>query len=431
MAINSVKVTAWTKSTKPDQEDLVTTYVSQVVVKYTDSQHWTFYRGQDGDWERVSGEWWWMNNKDWREISYTWTTNPSTSQPWTENDVDTWQFGILQWASISYATACKYLFVTVSRTGGDTVYGLTENGSFAQAIAVPGETPKWECLMDSSADNYVWYTQSGGLPTGAGLMVVQNPISVPIVTTSPCTERTAAALKANGSIASTGGSNCTRRGFAYKKGTTGDPNINDDSVEYEDGSYGTGDFSLDITGLDLGEPYRVRAYATNPIGTGYGTTVDSTISSYPSDTVARVSSIRRVYQPGLYRMEVGVGELGFDVEVSEAAIKRVTDEVTEPDEPDEKDEALQEQIQKVLSISARRERDVMQARQQTLIQEQADRPSVFPELPFISKLPTIPKLLKEPTPTNILAALSPVAIGRTVYEVGKNLVNTLLKGLFG
>ena len=146
------------------------------------------------------------------------------------------------------------------------------------------------------------------------------------------------------------------------------------------------------------------------------------IRSFPADSVARVSSIRRIYQPGLYRMEIGVGELGFDVEVSEAAIKRVPDEVTEPDE---KDEALKEQIEKVLVATARHGRDLARAREQTIIQRQADQPSVFPDLP------TIPELLKKPTPVNVLAALSPVAFGRTVYEAGKNIVSTLLKGLFG
>lgn len=56
--------------------------------------------------------------------------------------------------------------------------------------------------------------------------------------------------------------------------------------------------------------------------------------TYPTG-MTRVSSIRRIYKPGLYRMEVALGDLGFHVEVSEAAIKKVPDEVAEPETPEE------------------------------------------------------------------------------------------------
>jgi len=46
--------------------------------------------------------------------------------------------------------------------------------------------------------------------------------------------------------------------------------------------------------------------------------------------MARVSSIHRVYRPGLYRMEVALGDLGFDVDVAEAAVKKVVAEVEPP-----------------------------------------------------------------------------------------------------
>jgi len=67
---------------------------------------------------------------------------------------------------------------------------------------------------------------------------------------------------------------------------------------------------------------------------------------YPSDAMARVSSIRRIYRPGLYRMEVALGDLGFDWDVSEAAMKKITEAVKEPEvpveEPSKKPEPLTE-----------------------------------------------------------------------------------------
>jgi len=157
--------------------------------------------------------------------------------------------------------------------------------------------------------------------------------SAPTVETHPCTERTLVALKANGYITNTGGY-CNRRGFCYIQATSGDPDIDDDVVDEEDyDGYSVGAYSLDIAGLDSGLPYRVRAFASNIEGVGYGETVDSAILEFPTDNMARVSSIRRIYHPGLYRMEVALGDLGFDVDVAEAAVKKIAGEVAEPEKP--------------------------------------------------------------------------------------------------
>ena len=140
------------------------------------------------------------------------------------------------------------------------------------------------------------------------------------------------------SVVGDGGS-CSVRGFCYKEATSGDPNVFDDSWEVDggdeedDGEFATGEFTVALP-LVAGKLYRVRAFAVNDTSLAYATT-KAAYFEYPSDSVARVSSIRRIYRPGLYRMEVSVGDLGFDVEVSEAAIKRVPDEVSEPEVPPE------------------------------------------------------------------------------------------------
>ena len=141
------------------------------------------------------------------------------------------------------------------------------------------------------------------------------------------------------------GSTCSVRGFCYKEATSGDPNIFDDSWEVDggdeeaDGEFATGEFSLALP-LEAGKLYRVRAFAVNDTALAYSTT-RAAYFEYPSDAVARVSSIRRIYRPGLYRMELGLGDLGFDVDVSEAAIKRVPDEVSEPEVLPEEEELVQ------------------------------------------------------------------------------------------
>lgn len=52
---------------------------------------------------------------------------------------------------------------------------------------------------------------------------------------------------------------------------------------------------------------------------------------FPVDPVIRVSSIRRVYRPGLYRMEVALGDLGFNADMADPAVGDVPDEVTKPE----------------------------------------------------------------------------------------------------
>lgn len=52
---------------------------------------------------------------------------------------------------------------------------------------------------------------------------------------------------------------------------------------------------------------------------------------FPVDPVIRVSSIRRFYRPGLYRMEVALGDLGFNADMADPAVGDVPDEVTKPE----------------------------------------------------------------------------------------------------
>jgi len=111
-------------------------------------------------------------------------------------------------------------------------------------------------------------------PTAGSSVAVNRPQPVaPTVTTQSATNVDTTSFTGNGNITDTGGANCTRRGFCYKAGTSGDPTTSD-SVAYDDGSFGTGAFTKSITGLSSGTSYRVRAYTVNYAGTSYGTTVD-------------------------------------------------------------------------------------------------------------------------------------------------------------
>lgn len=111
-------------------------------------------------------------------------------------------------------------------------------------------------------------------PTAGSSVAVNRPPE-PYVSTQACTDITGTSVTGNGNIVGIGNSTPTTRGFCYKAGTSGDPTTSDSKV-YDTGTYSTGAFTKSITGLTAGTTYRVRAYAINSDGTGYGTTVSVT-----------------------------------------------------------------------------------------------------------------------------------------------------------
>ena len=147
-------------------------------------------------------------------------------------------------------------------------------------------------------------TSAQGKAGGSGVVIISYTPGV-IITTQAVTNITSTTLTGNGNITSVGGGgNATRRGFCYKVGLSGDPTTAD-SVAYDDGSFGTGAYTKAITGLTEGTNYRVRAYAVNPVGTFYGTTVQGgTIATvidymeYSTNALARatyVDSVKTLY----------------------------------------------------------------------------------------------------------------------------------------
>lgn len=63
------------------------------------------------------------------------------------------------------------------------------------------------------------------------------------------------------------------------------------------------------TGQDFGYKY---TYISQEHGGGV----------YPVDDLTRASSIRHIYRPGFFRMQVGLGDLGFDVDIARALLAR-------------------------------------------------------------------------------------------------------------
>ncbi|MFH0756239.1 MAG: FISUMP domain-containing protein [Bacteroidota bacterium] len=90
----------------------------------------------------------------------------------------------------------------------------------------------------------------------------------PSVTTLAITEFTSSAAKAGGEVTYDGEMEVTVRGVCWS--TSAGPTISDDTTL---NGTGTGKFESEISGLDPGTKYYVKAYAMNRLGTGYGNEV--------------------------------------------------------------------------------------------------------------------------------------------------------------
>lgn len=126
--------------------------------------------------------------------------------------------------------------------------GLTVNTTYyIRAYATNG-------IGTAYGDVKTFTTTAATIPTG--------------ITTTTVTSITETTASSGGSITNDGGASITSKGVCWSS-TNSNPTIN--NTKTIDGS-GTGSFSSSLTSLTPGTTYYVRAYATNSVGTAYGTT---------------------------------------------------------------------------------------------------------------------------------------------------------------
>jgi len=165
--------------------------------------------------------------------------------------------------------------------GGYGVPDLTddyveEGGSFGVGsfgLSISGLTIGEECRVRAFAENI------NGVVYGNTMTVAA--VGAPVVSTYAPTDIGETTFRARGEVTETGAT-ITRRGFVYIEGITGTPTLTDSVVD-EYGSWGAAPYNLAVTGLTGGTYYRVRAFATNDIGTSYGSTV--TVRTYGTPDV--------------------------------------------------------------------------------------------------------------------------------------------------
>ncbi|WP_396157800.1 fibrobacter succinogenes major paralogous domain-containing protein [Flavobacterium sp.] len=106
-----------------------------------------------------------------------------------------------------------------------------------------------------------------------------NTADLPTLTTVEVSSITTATAVSGGVISSDGGASILERGVCWS--TSANPNVSL-TTKTTDGT-GIGTFTSNISGLAANITYYVRAYATNSVGTAYGTMVSFTTSNPLTD----------------------------------------------------------------------------------------------------------------------------------------------------
>ncbi len=164
------------------------------------------------------------------------------------------------------------------------------NGSWT-TVEPPGVSSDWGLsAIDFISSNGGWMAgQDLENKKGVLLFFSVVPVTPPTLTTTPVSAITTTSAVSGGTITSDGGASVTVSGVCWD--TSPSPAVGGNCTT--DGTT-TGTFTSSISGLTPNTTYHVRAYATNPAGTGYGNDVTfATLSalSLPTLTTLAVSSV--------------------------------------------------------------------------------------------------------------------------------------------
>lgn len=212
----------------------------------------------------------------------------STSEPATTATVSTSGY-----SSVTATTAI--VSANVSADGGATTtrgvcWSTSTNPTVsASQISSGTGTGAYTCTLTGLTASTTYYarayaTNSVGTVYGEQVSFTTTAPTAPVLTTTAATSVAATTAISGGTISSDGGSTVTARGICWSTSTG--PTV-DLSTKISNGT-GTGTFSSTITGLTVNTVYYVRAWATNAVGTSYGSEISFTTSNSTSGTMSAV-----------------------------------------------------------------------------------------------------------------------------------------------
>ena len=168
---------------------------------------------------------------------------------------------------------------------GDHANSGTGQGLFS--VSIDGLIPGTKYYVRAYAKN----TQ--GLTYGEQKEFTTNA-KLPTVTTNTPSSVLQNTATGGGDVTDDGGATVTERGICWS--TSHNPTVSD---AHGSSGTGTGSFTVEMTALDPGTKYYVRAYATNSQGTSYGSEKSlTTLANLPSVITAEVSNITQTTAQG-------------------------------------------------------------------------------------------------------------------------------------
>ncbi len=183
-------------------------------------------------------------------------TSTNSGATWTDQTAA----GSRNWQWITSSSDGTKLAATVG--SGDIWTSANSGATWTDETAAGSQN--WYSITSSSDG-----TKLAAAPINADIWTAMLP-SVPSVTTSSVSSVSYTTATLNGSITNNGGYDASQSGFAYST----DPNlVTGVSTSTLGAETGDASFSQNLTGLTPGTAYYFRAYATNSIGTGFGSIV--------------------------------------------------------------------------------------------------------------------------------------------------------------
>ena len=133
-------------------------------------------------------------------------------------------------------------------------------------------------------------TNSAGTAYGNEISVVTATIALPSVTTGVINRLDTTLVGLYNNVTADGGAAVTARGIVY--GTS--PGVNLSNASFTTDGNGTGNFQSNASGLTPNTTYYVNAYATNSVGTAYGTEVSFLTVYYPLGAVVTSGAVSNI-----------------------------------------------------------------------------------------------------------------------------------------
>lgn len=194
------------------------------------------------------------------------------------------------------------IFTTISSDGGTAIlsrgvcYDILPNPTLNNTHTIDGSgVGSFTSILYNLSPGTTYYvrsyaTNSIGTAYSDEISFSTTSLTTPTVSTSQMSSITYTTAISGGNISSDGGAAVTARGVCW--GYSHYPTLADN---FTSDAQGIGSFSSNLTNLNAGTTYYVRAYATNNIGTTYGNEISFTTNplTYPSvntDTTIVINS---------------------------------------------------------------------------------------------------------------------------------------------